>query len=160
MGGGAHGQIVRDLGIAIAGEIGHNGWLGSRIICGRIGGGLQTVVGTVVGDWLVGRIVCGRCVGCGACGLQLLVTTVLVSLSSSSSTRIWKGLLCHVRRWCTMGNCWMVFGAVMVLDVVASLRGAEFATLGGVAGTTLGDLGSGGGALGSQTWWWLADEWH
>ncbi len=39
-----------------------------------------------------------------------------------------------------MGNCRMVFGAVMVLDVVA--------TLGGVAGTTLGDVGSMGGALG------------
>jgi hypothetical protein len=39
-----------------------------------------------------------------------------------------------------MGNCWMVFGAVMVLDIVT--------TLGGVAGTTLGDVGLGGGALG------------
>ncbi len=47
-----------------------------------------------------------------------------------------------------MGNCRMVFGAVMVLDVVATLGGAATATLGGVAGTTLGDVGSGGGALG------------
>jgi hypothetical protein len=47
-----------------------------------------------------------------------------------------------------MGNCWMVFGAVMVLEVVATLGGAAIATLGGVAGTTLGDVGSGGGALG------------
>jgi hypothetical protein len=50
--------------------------------------------------------------------------------------------------WCTMGNCWMVFGAMMVLDVVATLRGAAIATLGGVTGTTLGDVGVGGGALG------------
>jgi hypothetical protein len=45
-----------------------------------------------------------------------------------------------------MGDCWMVF--VMVLDVVATLRGAATATLGGVAGTTIGDVGSVGGALG------------
>ncbi len=106
------------------------------------------VVGTVVGGWLVGWIVCGRCVGCGAHGLQLLATTMLVSSSSSSSVRIWEGLLCHVRRWCTMGDCRTVFGALMVLDIVATLRGAAIATLGGVAGTTLGDVGSGGGALG------------
>ena len=106
------------------------------------------VVGTVVCGWLVGWMVCGRCVGCGACGLQLLATTVLASSSSSSSARIWKGLLCRVRRWCTMGNCWMVFGAMMVLDVMATLGGAAIATLGGVTGIILGDVGSGGGGLG------------
>jgi hypothetical protein len=42
----------------------------------------------------------------------------------------------------------MVFGAVMVLDVVATLGGAAPATLRGVAGTTLGDVGLGGEALG------------
>ena len=47
-----------------------------------------------------------------------------------------------------MGDWPKVFGAVMVLDVLATLRGAAIATLGGVAGTTLGDVGSGGGALG------------
>jgi hypothetical protein len=47
-----------------------------------------------------------------------------------------------------MGDCWMVFGAMMVLDVVATLGGAAIAPLGGVAGTTLRDVGSGGGALG------------
>jgi hypothetical protein len=47
-----------------------------------------------------------------------------------------------------MGNCRIMFGAVMVLDVVATLEGAVPATLGGVAGTTLGDVGLGGGALG------------
>ncbi len=106
------------------------------------------MVGTVVGGWLGGWIVFGRCVGCGTCGLQSLATTMSVSLLASSSARIWKGLLCRVRHWCTMGNCWMVFGAVMVLDVVATLGGAATATLGGVAGTTLRDVGSGGGALG------------
>jgi hypothetical protein len=47
-----------------------------------------------------------------------------------------------------MGNCWMVFGAVMVLDIMTTLGGAATATLKGVAGTTLGDVGSEGGALG------------
>jgi hypothetical protein len=42
----------------------------------------------------------------------------------------------------------MVFGAMMVLDVMTTLRGAATATLEGVAGTTLGDVGSMGGALG------------
>ncbi len=42
----------------------------------------------------------------------------------------------------------MVFGAVIVLDVMVTLRGAATATLGGLAGTTLGDVGSGGRALG------------
>ncbi len=47
-----------------------------------------------------------------------------------------------------MGDCWIVFGVVMVLDVVATLGGAATATLGGVAGTTLGDVGLVGGVLG------------
>ncbi len=47
-----------------------------------------------------------------------------------------------------MGDCQMVFGAVMVLDIVATLGVTATANLGGVAGTTLGDVGSGGGALG------------
>jgi hypothetical protein len=45
-----------------------------------------------------------------------------------------------------MGNCRVVFGAVMVLDAVTTLEGAATTTLGVVAGTTLGDVGSGGGA--------------
>ena len=47
-----------------------------------------------------------------------------------------------------MGDCQMVFGAVMVLDIVATLGVTATANLGGVAGTTLGDVGLGGGALG------------
>jgi hypothetical protein len=148
VGGGAHGRIMWKLGVGIAGGSRRGGWLGIRIICGHSGGGLQMVMGKVVGGWIVGWIVCGCCVGCGACGLQLLATTMLVSLSSSSSVRIWKGLLCRVRCWCMMGDCWMVFIAVMVLDVLATLGGAAIATLGGVAGTTLGDVGSRGAALG------------
>jgi hypothetical protein len=106
----------------------------------------QMVVGAVVGGWLSGLIICGRCVGCGACGLQFLTSTVLVSLSLSLSVRIWKGLLCYVRhcvRNATVGWC-----LVMVLDAMATLQGAATATLGGVAGTTLGNVGLGGGALG------------
>jgi hypothetical protein len=95
--------------------------LGSRVVCGLSGDGLRPVVGTVVGGWLVCWFVCGCCVGCDTCGLQLLATIVLVSLLSSSSTRIWKGLLCRVSHWCTVGNCRMVFDAVMVLDILATL---------------------------------------
>jgi hypothetical protein len=148
VGGGACCRIVRERGVGITGGSGHGGWLVIRIVCGSSGGGLQTVVGTVVGGWLVVWIVYGCCVGCGTRGLHLLATTVLVSLLSSSSARIWKGLLCRVRHWCTMGNCLMVFGALMVFDIVANLGGAAIATLGGVTGTTLGDVELGGGALG------------
>jgi hypothetical protein len=146
VGGGARGRIAREQGIRITGGSGCGGWIGSRIVCGRSGGNLQTVMGTVVGGWLGVWIVCGRCVGCGACGLQLLATTVSVSLLSSSSTRIWKRLLCRVRRWCTMGDCWLVFGAMIVLEIVATFTAT--ATFGGVAGTALRDVGLGGGALG------------
>jgi hypothetical protein len=48
----------------------------------------------------------------------------------------------------------MVFGAVMMLDVVATLRGAATATLGGVAGTILGDVRLGVGHWAGQTYWW------
>jgi hypothetical protein len=65
--------------------------------------------------------------------------------------RIWKGLLCCVGRWCTIGYFQLVFGAVMMLDVVATLRGATTATLVGVAGTTLGDVGLGVGHWAGQT---------
>jgi hypothetical protein len=150
VGGGARGRIVWELGVGNSGGSGRGGWLGIRVVCGLSGGGLQPVVGTVVGGWLVGWFVCGQFVGCDASGLQLLATIMLVLLSSSSFTRIWKGLLCRVSHWCMMGECWMVFGAVMVLDVVATLGGAAIATLRGVAGTTLEDVGLGGGALAGQ----------
>ncbi len=89
----------------------------------------------------------GHCVVRGVRGLQLLAMTVSPLPLSSLSKRIWKGLLCRVRRWCIIGGWRMVFGAVMVLDVVATLRGAATGTLGGVAGTTLGDVGLGGGGV-------------
>jgi hypothetical protein len=60
VGGGVHGQIVQELGTRIAGGSGCSGWLGIRLVCGCSGGGLQTVVGTVVSGWLVGGMVCGR----------------------------------------------------------------------------------------------------
>ncbi len=93
--GGDRGQ-TRERGVGVTGGSGRGGWLGSMIVWERSGGGLQTVVGSVVGGWIGGWIDCGRCVGCGAHGLQLLATTMSVSLSSSSSVRIWKGLLCCV----------------------------------------------------------------
>jgi hypothetical protein len=74
----------------------------------------------------------------GVLGLQFLATTVSSSSPpSSSSERIWKGLLLRVTRWCTMGNQQMVFGAMIVFNVVAPLRGAATTTLGGVAVSTL-----------------------
>ncbi len=148
MGGGAHGQIVQELGTGNTAGSGCGGWLGSMIVCRHSRGIFRPVVGTVVGGWLIGWFVCGHCVGCGALGLQSLATSMLVSSLSSSFRKIWKGLLCRVSLWCTMGNCRMVFGAMMVLDIVATPEGAAPATLGGVAGTTLGDVGLGGGALG------------
>jgi hypothetical protein len=83
--------------------------------------------------------------GKGARGLQLLATIVSSSMSTSSSVMIWKGLLCLVRRWCTIGNLWIVHGVVMVFDVVATLGGVAIATLGGESVSTLGDAGRGGG---------------
>jgi hypothetical protein len=74
-------------------------------------------------------------------GLQLLVMTMSSSMSSSSSVRIWKGLLCRVRRWCTIGNRQIVRGIVIVFDVVATLGGVAIATLGGQSVSTLGDVG-------------------
>jgi hypothetical protein len=95
--GGACGW-TREHGVGITGGSRRGGWLGIRIFWERSVGGLRMVVGAVVDGWLSGWIVCGRCVGRGTHGLQLLATTVLVSLLSSSSVRIWKGLLCHVSR--------------------------------------------------------------
>jgi hypothetical protein len=66
-------------------------------------------------------------------------------MSSSSSVRIWKGLLCRVRRWCTIGNQWIVHGDVMVFDVVATLGGVAIATLAGGSVSTLRGVGKGGG---------------
>jgi hypothetical protein len=52
VGGGTRGWIVRELGVRITGGSGHGGWLGIRIICRGSEGGLQMVVGTVVGGWI------------------------------------------------------------------------------------------------------------
>ncbi len=48
----------------------------------------------------------------------------------------------------------MVFGAMMMLDVVATFGVAATATLGGVASTTLGDVGSGVRHWAGETYWW------
>ncbi len=61
-----------------------------------------------------------------------------------SSVRILKGLLCRVRRWCTIGNQRIVHGIVMVFNVVATLGGVAIATLGGGSDSTIGDVGRGG----------------
>jgi hypothetical protein len=126
------------------------GWLASWCFGGATGRskgcrpgsglrGLQLLATTVT--------VRGHCVVRGVRGLQLLAMTVSSLSSLSLSARIWKGLLCCVRCWCIIGSWWMVFGAVMVLDVVATLGDAATGTLGGVAGITLRDVGLGGGGV-------------
>ncbi len=86
--------------------------------------------------------------GRGAGGLQLLASTMSSSMSWSSSVRIWKGCLCRVRHWCTIGNRWILRSVVMVFDVVATLGGVAITTLGGGSVSTLGDVGRGGKKLG------------
>jgi hypothetical protein len=127
----------RDKGITDGG--GRGGWFGVWNGCGFHVGGVRAVVGVVVGTWQ------SRWEGIGARGLQLLATTMSSSMSLSLSVRIWKGLLCCVRRWCTIGNQRIVRGIVMVFDVVATLGGVAIATLGGGSDSTLGDVGRGGG---------------
>ena len=85
--------------------------------------------------------------GRGAGGLRLLATTVSSSMSLSSSVRIWKGLVCRIKHWCTIGNRQIVHSIVMAFDVVATLRGVPIATLGGGSVSTLRDVGRGGGKL-------------
>ena len=87
-----------------------------------------------------GGTICCSCVGRDVRGLQLLATTVSSSSSSSLLAIMWKGLLLRVTRWCMIGNWRMVRGAIMVLDVVATVRGVVTGTLGGVVGITLGGV--------------------
>jgi hypothetical protein len=129
-----------DKGIIDGG--GCSGWFNG---CGCHVGGLGAVVGVAVGM----QQSCWE--GRGARGLQLLATTVSSSMSLSSSVRIQKGLLCHVRCWCTIGNQQIVCGIVMVFDVVATLGGVAIATLGGGSVSTLGDVGRCGGKSSGRT---------
>jgi hypothetical protein len=129
-----------DKGITYGG--GHCGWFGAWNVCGHHVGGLRAVVGVIVGA----QRSCWE--QRGARGLQLLTTNVSSSLSSSSSVRIWKGLLCCVKCWYTIGNQLIVHCVMMVLDVFSTLGGAAIATLGGKSVSTLGDVGRGGGKLG------------
>ncbi len=119
-------------------------------LVGMIVGMLGTLGGGVVG-WLLGLIMGGwfagwfasrcalqlaggftvRSLGCrlgsGSLGLQLLTTTV--SLLSSSLARRQNGLLLRVwRRWIN-GIYQMTLGAVILLDLVATLGGGVVATL-------------------------------
>jgi hypothetical protein len=95
----------------------------------KVGGRL---VGCFVG-WRIGRCIDGfLCrslvgrLGGGIRGVQLLAITV--STLSSSSARMWNGLLLQVWRWWMRGMFLMMLGAVIFLDVVAIL---------GVGSTTL-----------------------
>jgi hypothetical protein len=135
------GRLVRgwDKGFTVGG--GHSCWYGTRISCGRHVGGLKAVVGVALGM----RQSCWE--GRGASGLQLLATSLSSSMSSPLTVRILKGLLCHVRHWCTIGNQQIVHSIVMVFDVVATLGGVAIAILGGGSVSTLGDVGRGGGKL-------------
>jgi hypothetical protein len=119
-----------------AGEVVGHGDGGSSNTLG--GGVLNGVLGwTLVGwlaIWIAGRRACrtaGRSIGCrlgsGLRGLQILATTV--SSLSLSLVRRWNGLLLRVWRWWTNGICRMTFGAVVLLDIVATLGGGDAATL-------------------------------
>jgi hypothetical protein len=90
------------------------GWFATWRVRGRAGG--------ILGLSLSGRL------GGGRRGLQLLATTVSSS-SSSPEARIWNGLLLHVWHWWTNGICRMTLGAVMLFNVVATLRGVACPTL-------------------------------
>jgi hypothetical protein len=54
-----------------------------------------------------------------------------------------KGLLLQVWHWCTSGMFLMTLGAVILFDVVATLGGGAFATL-GLGAATIGAGGSSG----------------
>jgi hypothetical protein len=127
----------RDKGITDGG--GCSGWFGAWNSCRRCISGFGAVVGVAVGT---GQS-CKE--GRGDGGLQLLGMTMSSSMSLLSSVRIWKGLLCCVRYWCTKGNRQIMRGVVMI--VVASFEGVANATLGGGSISTFGDVGKGGGKL-------------
>jgi hypothetical protein len=131
--GWGRGRVVHgwDKGITVGGGCGC--WYGTRVGCEPCVGGLGVVVGVAVAT----RRLCWE--GRGA-GEQLLATTVSSSMSLSLSVRILKGLLCRVRRWCTIGNQWIVHGIVMVFDVVSTLGGVAITTLGGGSVSTLKDV--------------------
>ncbi len=132
------GWVVRGQDKGFIGGDGHGGCFGALNGCGRVCervGGLRVVVGLAVGM----RRLCWE--GRGAGRIQFLATAVPSLLSLSLSARIRKGLLCHVRRWCTIGNQRIVLSVVMVFNVVATLGGVAIATLGGGAFSTLGDVG-------------------
>ena len=110
--------------------LGGSNTLGGGVLDGVLG---WTLVGWLA-SWISGWRACmtaGRLIGCGlGCGLhglQLLATTVSTLLSSL--VRRWNGLLLRVWRWWTNGICRMTFGAVVLLDVVATLGGGVAATL-------------------------------
>ena len=125
-------------------------WGTPLVMAGMIDGMAYTLSGGVVGlllgwrvnggfvgwfaSWRVSWRTCGFSdrsligrLGGGTRGLQLLATTVSSSLSSS--VRRWNGLLLQVWRWWTNGICRMTLCAVVLFDVVATLRGGASATL-------------------------------
>ncbi len=108
--------------------------LASTLGGGEVGG----LLGWQGDGRLVGWQTCMSLVGKeggGLRGLQLLATTV--SSLSLSSVRMLKGLLWRVWRSCTSGMFLMTFGAVILFNVVATLGGGTFATL-GLGAATLG----------------------
>ena len=138
---GAVGTVVRICG-----------GLASTLGGGEVGGLLGWFVVGRLADWIVswrlGRFVGGKTgsslvgkEGSGVRGLHLLATTV--SLSSSSSVRMLKGLLLQVWCWCMSGMFLMILGAVILFDVVATLGGGAFGTL-RLGATTLGAGGATG----------------
>ena len=126
----------------VAGVVGWGGRRSWMKVGGPVGAGVGVLVGMDNGiagwrfGWIASRIfgrVTGRSIGfmlgSGLRGLHLLVTTFISSLSSSSA-RIWNGLLLRVCHWWINGSCRMVVGDVMLFDVAATLGGGLSAMLG------------------------------
>jgi hypothetical protein len=128
-----------DVGVRHSGCPGRNGsgdarhprWWGGGLVLGLImGGWFASWFASRRAHWLAGGFT-GRSLGyrlrSGLHGLQLLATTVSSLLSSSAGR--WNGLLLRVwHRWIN-GICRMTLGAVILLDVVATLGGEVVATL-------------------------------
>jgi hypothetical protein len=111
--------------------LGSSNTLGGGVLDGVLG---WTLVGWLA-SWISGRRASrtlGRLIGCRLGrelrGLQWLLATTVSSLSLSLARR-WNGLLLRVWCWWTNGICRMTFGAVVLLDKVATLGGGVAATL-------------------------------
>ncbi len=136
---GSWWRTVWVLWPALLDGVGRRSWMKVGVPVGARVGVLVGMVNGIAGrrfGWIASQRfggVTGRLIGCrlgsGLRGLQLLVTTVILS-SSSSLARIWNGLLLRICRWWINSSCCMDVGDVMLFDVVATLGGGLSTTLG------------------------------